>query len=164
MISQSAKGMRGHLIKHPKRCDSVFRVFGEPDPTTGKRSYRDYDIETDVLEIEITSDHHHLVRPEIREPIKARVIDSKSKDVYPSEPRPQPQIMEYQGYRAVVRVDLEECILCGKVFNTQRPIHFEAKTVAGLMQAFHDAVENHLEWCEESGWRPDLTRTNESCT
>jgi hypothetical protein len=164
MIRQSALGVRGYLIRCPQRCAYVFRVFSEPDPVTGRRPHRDYDLDTDVIEIEITSDHHKLARPEACEKNRARVVDHRSKDVPQAEPGPRPQIMEDQGYRAFVWVDLEECILRGKVINTRRSITFQGKTVAALMQAFHDAVENDLEWCNQMGWRPKVSTIEEPAT
>jgi hypothetical protein len=64
MIRQSALGVRGHLIDLHNDGKFVFRVYGEPDPVSGHRSFVDYKLAVHDLHIEITSDYYSLYTPE----------------------------------------------------------------------------------------------------
>lgn len=56
----SCKGLRGILVDAKNDGTYVFRVFNGPD----KKTFVDYELRVDDLNIEITSDYYRLVRLE----------------------------------------------------------------------------------------------------
>ena len=63
--------------------------------------------------------------------------------------------MRYKGYEALVSFNEEDRILHGRVLNTRDVISFEAGTADDIEQAFHEAIDDYLEQCAESGCDPD---------
>ncbi|MDF1591049.1 MAG: type II toxin-antitoxin system HicB family antitoxin [Desulfobacterales bacterium] len=63
--------------------------------------------------------------------------------------------MEYKGYFAKVEFDDEANIFHGEVINLRDVITFEGGTVDELRKAFHDSVDDYLEFCAERGEDPD---------
>ena len=63
--------------------------------------------------------------------------------------------MEYKGYFAKVEFDDEANIFHGKIINLRDVITFEGETVEGLRKAFHDSVEDYLEFCAKRGEDPE---------
>lgn len=61
----------------------------------------------------------------------------------------------YKGYTAHVEIDPDANILCGRVLDIKDVITFKGETVEEARQAFHDSVDDYLEWCEELGEEPD---------
>ncbi|MBK7867687.1 MAG: type II toxin-antitoxin system HicB family antitoxin [Ignavibacteriales bacterium] len=59
--------------------------------------------------------------------------------------------MDYKGYEAVVNYDEEAKIFSGEVINTKDVITFQAESVSELEKAFHDSVDDYLEFCESRG-------------
>jgi predicted HicB family RNase H-like nuclease len=64
-------------------------------------------------------------------------------------------MMEYKGYIAKVEFDDESIIFHGEVINLRDVITFEADCVDGLLQAFHDSVDDYLDFCKERGEDPE---------
>ena len=64
-------------------------------------------------------------------------------------------MMEYKGYFAKVEFDDEANIFHGEVINLRDVITFEGETVEELWKAFHDSVEDYLEFCAERGEDPE---------
>ena len=63
--------------------------------------------------------------------------------------------MKYKGYEAIVYFDETDRILHGRVLGTRDVISFEADSVGGIERAFHEAVDDYLEHCAETGREPD---------
>lgn len=63
MLHRSALGVRGHLIDVRNDGRFVFRVYGDPDPVTGRKSITDYDLRVMDLNVEITSGYYALFDP-----------------------------------------------------------------------------------------------------
>jgi hypothetical protein len=63
MTAKFAKYVRGCLIATHDGRGFVFRVYGQPDPDTGRREFTDYELAVDDLWIEITSGYYCLVEP-----------------------------------------------------------------------------------------------------
>ena len=61
----------------------------------------------------------------------------------------------YKGYTAHVEIDPDANILCGRVLDIKDVITFKGETVEEARQAFHDSVDDYLEWCQELGEEPD---------
>ena len=64
-------------------------------------------------------------------------------------------MMEYKGYVGKVEFDDEAAIFHGEVINTRDVITFQGESVSGLIQAFHDSVDDYLAFCKERGEAPD---------
>ena len=63
--------------------------------------------------------------------------------------------MEYKGYFTKVEFDDEANIFHGEVINLRDVITFQGETVDELRQAFHDSVDDYLEFCAERGEEPE---------
>ncbi len=64
-------------------------------------------------------------------------------------------MMEYKGYTAKVEFDDAAGIFHGEVLNLRDVITFQGETVQELKQAFHDSVDDYLEFCAERGESPE---------
>ena len=63
-------------------------------------------------------------------------------------------MMEYKGYIGKVEIDDEVGVLYGEVINVRDVITFEGTSVEEVQQAFHESVEDYLEFCAERGESP----------
>jgi predicted HicB family RNase H-like nuclease len=63
--------------------------------------------------------------------------------------------MEYKGYIGAVQFDEEAEIFHGEVINLRDVITFQANSVEGLKQEFHDSIEDYLDFCKERGEAPE---------
>jgi hypothetical protein len=68
MIEKPAVNVRGHLINAYNDGTFVFRVYGEYDPVTGRKTFTDYALKVDDLPIEIMSACYRLYTPAPGEP------------------------------------------------------------------------------------------------
>ena len=64
-------------------------------------------------------------------------------------------MMEYMGYIANVVYDESIGAIHGTVIGLRDVITFEAESVGELEQAFHDSVDDYLEFCAELGREPE---------
>lgn len=64
-------------------------------------------------------------------------------------------MMEYRGYHGKVEYDPEANILHGEVIGIRDVITFQARSVDEIEQAFHDSVDDYLEFCEQRGEKPE---------
>jgi predicted HicB family RNase H-like nuclease len=63
--------------------------------------------------------------------------------------------MKYKGYTGVVEFDEESGTLFGHVIGLRDGITFQGDSVAEVIQAFHDSVDDYLEFCAERGESPE---------
>jgi len=63
--------------------------------------------------------------------------------------------MEYKGYFAKVEFDDDADIFHGEVINLRDVITFEGETVKEIKQAFHDSIDDYLEFCAKRGDNPE---------
>lgn len=63
--------------------------------------------------------------------------------------------MEHKGYLGQVEFDDEAEVFHGEVINTRDVITFQGESVERLKAAFHDSVDDYLEWCVERGEKSD---------
>jgi predicted HicB family RNase H-like nuclease len=61
----------------------------------------------------------------------------------------------YKGYTGNVTFDDEALVFHGEVVGLRDVITFQAQTAEGLVQAFHDSVDDYLAWCAEGGVEPE---------
>jgi predicted HicB family RNase H-like nuclease len=64
-------------------------------------------------------------------------------------------MMEYKGYIGKVEFDEDAGIIQGEVINTRDIITFQGDSVAEVKKAFHESVDDYLEFCETRGETPD---------
>jgi predicted HicB family RNase H-like nuclease len=64
-------------------------------------------------------------------------------------------MMEYKGYIGKVEFDEEAGIIHGEVINTRDVITFQGDSVAEVKKAFHESVDDYLEFCKARGETPD---------
>jgi predicted HicB family RNase H-like nuclease len=64
-------------------------------------------------------------------------------------------MMEYKGYIGKVEMDDEVGILYGEVINIRDVITFEGTSVDEVQKAFHESVDDYLEFCAKRGESPE---------
>lgn len=64
-------------------------------------------------------------------------------------------ILTYKGYSAKIEFDAEDRIFFGRLAGINDGVSFHADTVAELIEAFHEAVEDYLETCAKIGKKPE---------
>jgi len=64
-------------------------------------------------------------------------------------------MIEYKGYIGKVELDEEAGFLYGEVINIRDVITFEGKSVDEIQKAFHESVDDYLEFCAKRGESPE---------
>jgi predicted HicB family RNase H-like nuclease len=62
--------------------------------------------------------------------------------------------MTYKGYSARIEYDDDDAIFTGRVAGIRDGVGYHADSVAGLREAFCEAVEDYLETCAAIGKQP----------
>ena len=62
--------------------------------------------------------------------------------------------MNYRDYTAEIRYDERDRIFYGHLLGTYDDVYFEGSSVEELEAAFHEAVDDYLTYCEETGREP----------
>jgi predicted HicB family RNase H-like nuclease len=68
-------------------------------------------------------------------------------------------MMEYKGYYGDVVYDAEAKLFHGDVINTSDVITFQGNSVEEIDQAFHESVDDYLDWCQQDGVEPSKPLT-----
>ncbi|MFC3072326.1 type II toxin-antitoxin system HicB family antitoxin [Shinella pollutisoli] len=63
-------------------------------------------------------------------------------------------VMTYNGYSARIEFDSEDEIFFGRIAGIDDVVGFHSDTVAGLKEAFREAVDDYLEACATAGKEP----------
>lgn len=64
-------------------------------------------------------------------------------------------MMQYKGYVGKVEIDPEADLLYGEVLGLRDVITFQGHTPAETEKAFHDSVDDYLEFCKERDEQPE---------
>ena len=64
-------------------------------------------------------------------------------------------ILDHRGYRARVEFDAEDGLFFGRIAGIRDGVSFHADTVAALVEAFEQAVDDYLETCAQLGKTPE---------
>lgn len=64
-------------------------------------------------------------------------------------------MIQYKGYAGKVEFDDEADIFHGEVIGLKDVITFQGRTVDEIKQAFHDSVDDYLDFCEQLGQLPE---------
>jgi predicted HicB family RNase H-like nuclease len=59
--------------------------------------------------------------------------------------------MKYKGFTGVAEFDEDSGVIFGRVIGLRDAITFQGESVSELTQAFHDSVDDYLEFCESRG-------------
>jgi predicted HicB family RNase H-like nuclease len=65
--------------------------------------------------------------------------------------------MTYKGYLGSVAYSEKDNVFFGKIEGIDGMVNFEGESVAELTQAFHEAVDDYLAYCEDEGIQPTKT-------
>lgn len=60
----------------------------------------------------------------------------------------------YKGYVGTIEFDEDSLIFHGRLIGIRDIVTFEAESARGLVTAFHDSVDDYLEFCEQNGKDP----------
>jgi len=63
--------------------------------------------------------------------------------------------MEYKGYKGVAEFDEETKVIFGHVVGLRDVVTFQAESATEIEQAFHDSVDDYLEFCASRGESPE---------
>ncbi len=63
----------------------------------------------------------------------------------------QISVLTYKGYSARIEFDAADAVFVGHLAGINDVVGFHADTVAGLVEAFHEAVDDYVEACEQFG-------------
>jgi predicted HicB family RNase H-like nuclease len=61
------------------------------------------------------------------------------------------KVQNYRGYAAAIEFDAEDELFTGRIAGIADIIGFHADNVAGIKAAFHDAVDDYLALCAQTG-------------
>jgi predicted HicB family RNase H-like nuclease len=64
-------------------------------------------------------------------------------------------MLTYKGYAGHVEFDEEAGLFHGEVLDTRDVVTFQGTSVEELIQAFHDSIDDYLDYCKERGEQPD---------
>ena len=64
-------------------------------------------------------------------------------------------MMEYKGYIGKVEMDEEAGIFHGEVINIRDVITFEGSSVEEIRTAFHESIDDYLDFCAQRGESPE---------
>ena len=67
--------------------------------------------------------------------------------------------MTYKGYLGSVAYSEKDQVFFGKVEGINGLVNFEGESVKELTEAFHEAVNDYLTYCDEEGIEPDKSYT-----
>lgn len=64
-------------------------------------------------------------------------------------------VLTYKGYSTRIEYSKEDNVLFGKIEGIADLVDFESADIEGVEAAFHEAVDDYLEFCAEVGKQPD---------
>lgn len=67
--------------------------------------------------------------------------------------------MTYKGYLGSVAFSEKDNVFFGKIEGINGLVNFEGGSVRELTEAFHEAVDDYLAYCEDEGIEPDKSYT-----
>ena len=63
--------------------------------------------------------------------------------------------MKYKGYTGIAEFDEDSGVIFGHIIGLRDTITFQGESVTEVTQAFHDSVDDYLEFCESRGESPE---------
>ena len=65
------------------------------------------------------------------------------------------KILKYKGYHTRIEYDGESHVLYGKIEGVNDLVDFDSEGIGEIEKAFHEAVDDYLEFCKELEVAPD---------
>ena len=65
--------------------------------------------------------------------------------------------MNYKGYIGTISFSEKDRVFYGKVEGINGLVNFEGRSVDELTKAFHDAIDDYLQYCKSQGIEPHKT-------
>ena len=69
--------------------------------------------------------------------------------------------LEYKGYYTDIEIDFEGQSFYGEIEDIKDFVNFESNTIAGIIQEFHSAVDDYLEFCRSVGKKPNMPQDSQ---
>lgn len=66
--------------------------------------------------------------------------------------------LEYKGYHTDIEIDFEGQSFYGEIEGIRDFVNFESDTIAGIVQEFHSAVDDYIEFCRAVGKAPNVSQ------
>lgn len=63
--------------------------------------------------------------------------------------------LKYRGYTTAIEFSAEDRLLYGKIEDICDLVNFSGENAAEIEQAFHEAVDDYLDFCKEVGKEPE---------
>lgn len=63
--------------------------------------------------------------------------------------------LKYRGYTTAIEFSAEDRLLYGKIEDICDLVNFSGENAAEIEQAFHEAVDDYLDFCKEMGKEPE---------
>jgi len=63
--------------------------------------------------------------------------------------------MQYRGYLGSVEFSQEDALFFGKVLGISALVSYEGENAQELVEDFHEAVDDYLEFCRQEGIEPE---------
>lgn len=67
--------------------------------------------------------------------------------------------LKYKGYIGSVAYSEPDKVFFGKIEGIEGLVNYEGESVSELTDAFREAVDDYLIFCEEHGWKPEKSYT-----
>lgn len=64
-------------------------------------------------------------------------------------------ILNYKGYTAKIEFNAEDRVIFGKIEGISDLVTFESLSSDGIIEEFHNAVDDYLSYCAQKGKNPD---------
>ncbi len=65
--------------------------------------------------------------------------------------------LSYKGFTAKIEFSADDNVFVGRLIGIDDIVMFDSETVTGIKDAFHEAVDFHLEVCRKQGKKPNKT-------
>lgn len=64
-------------------------------------------------------------------------------------------VLKYKNYYTLIEFSAEDGLLCGKIEDIDDLVTFMGENAREVEKAFHEAVDDYLDFCKEKGKEPD---------
>lgn len=65
------------------------------------------------------------------------------------------KVLQYNGYYGSVDFSIDDGVLYGKILFINDLVTYEAETLPGLITAFHEEVDDYIDFCRQVGKEPE---------
>nr|DAJ47801.1 MAG TPA: putative nuclease [Caudoviricetes sp.] len=65
------------------------------------------------------------------------------------------EALEYKGYKTIPKLSILDGVYFGSIAEIKDMCTYQSDTVEGIVNAFHDCVDDYLDFCKEIGKEPE---------